>query len=361
MADNPYSSQSIVNYNSSAPPDDGSQVSANEITWAGIKAKLADPIKSLAEGINTAVLAAFASTINIASGQSNTIAATNTWSGTNTFSGTVAVTGPLVTTPTELTIASGNITPSRAHHSVDTESDASSDDLDGMTTTSTSDDAIVILRAAHTDRTVVIQHEAGNSGNRKQFHLSNDQDFSLDSTEKFIAFYRDATSDEWYEMFRSHTSSLSLGTEQTPSGVTTVDFTGLPTGVKRIKIGCEGLSKSGTDGLLVQLGDTDGIETSGYVSTGLGSDNTGNAVSNSTAGFYMHSVAAADVFSGIITLVLTDAANFTWVCEHNGKCTTTFVVHGGGHKSLSAELTQVRMTVTGTNTFDAGSINIQYD
>src|SRR5258708_12526021 len=51
-----YSSQSASSYNSSPPPDDGSQVSANKITWAGIKPKLADSVKGMADAINTAVL-----------------------------------------------------------------------------------------------------------------------------------------------------------------------------------------------------------------------------------------------------------------------------------------------------------------
>jgi len=58
---NPYTSQSISGYNSSPPSDDGSQNSTNEITWAKHKTKLADPVKTLSEAINTELLSAFAS------------------------------------------------------------------------------------------------------------------------------------------------------------------------------------------------------------------------------------------------------------------------------------------------------------
>lgn len=57
---NPYTSQSISGYNSSPPPDDGSNTATNEITWAKHKTKLADPIKTLSEGIDSAAAAAFA-------------------------------------------------------------------------------------------------------------------------------------------------------------------------------------------------------------------------------------------------------------------------------------------------------------
>lgn len=56
---NPYTSQSISGYNSSPPSDDGSQTSTNEITWAKHKTKLGDPIKTLAEAINTELVSAF--------------------------------------------------------------------------------------------------------------------------------------------------------------------------------------------------------------------------------------------------------------------------------------------------------------
>lgn len=55
----PYASQTISGYNSSPPSDDGTVSSANEITWAKHKTKLADPVKTLAEAINTELQSAF--------------------------------------------------------------------------------------------------------------------------------------------------------------------------------------------------------------------------------------------------------------------------------------------------------------
>ncbi len=56
---NPYSTQTIANYNTSPPPDDGTAVAANQLSWSKHKDKLADPIKTLTEAINAEALAAF--------------------------------------------------------------------------------------------------------------------------------------------------------------------------------------------------------------------------------------------------------------------------------------------------------------
>ena len=55
----PYTTQTISGYNSSPPPDDGTQVSTNEIKWSNHKTKLADPVKTLSEAFNTELLSAF--------------------------------------------------------------------------------------------------------------------------------------------------------------------------------------------------------------------------------------------------------------------------------------------------------------
>ena len=58
MAVNPYSTQSISGYNSSPPPDDGSQTDANKVAWSKHKTKIGDPIKTLAEAVNSQALSA---------------------------------------------------------------------------------------------------------------------------------------------------------------------------------------------------------------------------------------------------------------------------------------------------------------
>lgn len=151
----------------------------------------------------------------------------------------------------------------------------------------------------------------------------------------------------------------------TTSG-TTHDFTSLPSWIQEIIISFFGVSLSGTDSILVQIGDAGGFETTGYISSsnqtdsvaGSGGDEVLNA--NDTTAFVIRGGGGADAFSGHMVLTLIDPATDDWVSSHSGKRNTTVVTQGGGDKSLSATLTQVRITRSGTDTFDAGKVNIIY-
>ncbi len=56
---NPYSAPTLTGYDSSPPPDDGSEVESNRLEWAKHKDKHGDPLKSYGEGISAATSAAF--------------------------------------------------------------------------------------------------------------------------------------------------------------------------------------------------------------------------------------------------------------------------------------------------------------
>ena len=58
-ANNPYTSVVISGYNVSPPSDDGAQTSSNQLEWDKHKTKLGDPVRTLAEAVNTNALAAF--------------------------------------------------------------------------------------------------------------------------------------------------------------------------------------------------------------------------------------------------------------------------------------------------------------
>ena len=157
---------------------------------------------------------------------------------------------------------------------------------------------------------------------------------------------------------------ITSGTAVTASG-TSVDFTGIPSTAKRITIMFSGVSTSGTSVPLIQLGDSGGIENTGY----LGSGSSVFAASACTAvlqtiGFGIGGgTAASAVFHGSIQITLLDATANTW-CANGvlARSDTAATFNCSGAKSLSATLDRVRITtVNGTDTFDAGSVNILWE
>ena len=151
---------------------------------------------------------------------------------------------------------------------------------------------------------------------------------------------------------------VKSGTAVTASS-TSVDFTSIPSWVKRITVMFSGVSTSGTSLPLIQLGDSGGFEITGYLSTSVQLA-AGNNVDSSTAGFVIRSATATNVLSG--SVIIETISGNAWVSHHVLKQNTAGIVVGGGDKTLSDTLTQVRITtVNGTDTFDAGTINILYE
>jgi len=152
---------------------------------------------------------------------------------------------------------------------------------------------------------------------------------------------------------------FTLGTEQAATSGTSVTFTGIPSGTTMIIVMLEAVSftaGAGTD-LDLTIGDSGGLETSGYVSTGA-SVLAGLTFVSSTASFVVDNDSDGDTWSGQFFLTLKDSSNFTWICSHSFKGDIGGLNIGAGDKSLSAELTQLSLS---GGTFDgAGSINIMY-
>lgn len=155
-------------------------------------------------------------------------------------------------------------------------------------------------------------------------------------------------------------SFITRGSTVTASG-TSVDFTSLPSWINRITVMFRNISTNGTSFMLVQLGTSGGVSTSGYVSTSNDLDGGGgSSSSDSTSGLIMRLQAASNIINGIMTIAYMGSN--TWVANHTCASTTTVVFMGGGTSALGGTLDRVRITtVNGTDTFDAGSINILYE
>lgn len=160
-----------------------------------------------------------------------------------------------------------------------------------------------------------------------------------------------------------YADKITSGTSQATTSGTSKDFTSIPSWVKRITLNLAGVSTNGSDAYIVQIGDSGGIETTGYLGSG-GNLTSGGFNSNFTAGFgLMNGTSASDVLHGRVILELLDASTNTWTATaHLTASNTSVHFFGTGSKSLSATLDRIRLTTSGgANTFDAGSVNILYE
>lgn len=169
-----------------------------------------------------------------------------------------------------------------------------------------------------------------------------------------------------WQKFGSTTRSIpdfgvQLGTVVATTSGTSHDFT-VPAGTRRVTMNLVGVSGNGTSKQLIQLGDSGGIETTNYL--GASSDiAAGVTTSNFTTGFGIQTGAAAVTLHGTVIFVLVNSSTNTWAASGVlGRSDNAVTITVGGTKSLSAELTTVRLThLNGTDTFDAGSVNIAYE
>jgi hypothetical protein len=141
-----------------------------------------------------------------------------------------------------------------------------------------------------------------------------------------------------------------------------LSFLNIPSWVKRITVMLAGVSTNGTSVLQVQIG-SGSVETTGYLGAGGYIQNAAaSGVSNFTSGFAITAAAsAASVYIG--SMVLTLIGSNQWIANGAFARSDSAVQNfGQGSKTTSGTLDRVRITtVNGTDTFDAGSINILYE
>lgn len=155
---------------------------------------------------------------------------------------------------------------------------------------------------------------------------------------------------------------FTLRTAQNSTSGTSIDFTAIPSWAKRVTVLINGVSTNGTSNLIIQLGTSGGFQTSSYGGSAMVSQ--AGIIGNTafSTGFLIDATTlAADVRSGVVSINLVGgdvwaaAGNVSLVGAARTSCFS-------GTIGLSGTLTQVRVTtVSGTDDFDAGSINISYE
>ena len=154
------------------------------------------------------------------------------------------------------------------------------------------------------------------------------------------------------------------GTAVASTSGTSIDFTSIPSWVKRITVMFQGVSTSGTSDPQIQLGTSSGVATTGYLGSSTSIAGTSAASSNYTTGIALRAGGAspaASVRHGGVTI--SNVTGNTWmgfgIVGYSDSATT---VNTGASITLGGTLDRVRITtVNGTDTFDAGTINILYE
>ena len=156
-------------------------------------------------------------------------------------------------------------------------------------------------------------------------------------------------------------SAITSGTSVASTSGTSVDFTSLPSWIKRITVLLNVVSTSGTSLIRFQLGTGGTPTTTGYAATASTAGPTWGGSGSSTSGFDSYADTSASwTRSG--ALVFTNISGNIWICTGAYQYTATYQVLFSGIVTLSGTLNMVRITtVNGTDTFDAGSINILYE
>lgn len=160
-------------------------------------------------------------------------------------------------------------------------------------------------------------------------------------------------------------SMVNLATLQTTTSGTSKTFTGIPSWARRVTLLFHGVSTTGANDLLVQLGVGTTPTTSGYDhSQSTLSYPSGIVNTTSTTGIPIFNNLGTYVFTGRIVIERIDPSANTWVVSGTLMSTVTTIgsVVSGGLITLSGALGMVRLTTTtGTPTFDAGAVNISWE
>jgi hypothetical protein len=154
---------------------------------------------------------------------------------------------------------------------------------------------------------------------------------------------------------------LTSMTSQASTSGTSIDFTGIPSWVKRITVMLNGVSTSATSNIQIQIG-AGSVTTSGYTCYIGNIDGTNaTSITTATSGFIAKAGVSASVLHNGVMVINLLTGN-TWSSTNSTSSSVGNTTFSNGSLALGGTLDRVRITtVNGTDTFDAGSINILYE
>jgi hypothetical protein len=155
--------------------------------------------------------------------------------------------------------------------------------------------------------------------------------------------------------------AITLGAAQASTSGTAIDFTGIPSWAKKITVMFDGVSTNGASTVQIQIGSTT-FSTSGYSSSASVISGASASSGTSSTGYLISAGGASgDARNGLI--IIANITSNTWILSgsigYTGAAATGIF---SGSLALGGVLDRLRVTtVNGTDTFDAGSVNIMYE
>jgi hypothetical protein len=169
---------------------------------------------------------------------------------------------------------------------------------------------------------------------------------------------------EYYVGGQWRQDGISQASSQDLNTTTGVDFTGIPVTQKKLDIVFEGVSLSGSDNIIVQITtNTTGLISSGYAGSSCVSGGGGNTLAANTSGFIVQIANSARVFSGVMSLTQNITTANVVSCHTGSMISGSIGVFGSGMVTMPTgeHITEVRVTRSGANTFDAGRVYLQWN
>lgn len=158
-------------------------------------------------------------------------------------------------------------------------------------------------------------------------------------------------------------AGFTLGTPVNTTSGTSITFTGIPAGVKQVIVTFKDVSTNGTSPKLVRIGPSAGVETSGYGNNQLSAPGGTLTRTYNNSGALFGGVSASNVITGSMIFTLQNSTTNSWAVQggqqdYASEYTPYF---NAGLKSLAGALSVLSITTDGgTDTFDAGQVNIAY-
>jgi hypothetical protein len=175
-----------------------------------------------------------------------------------------------------------------------------------------------------------------------------------------------------YQVVRNGATAGSLefadkivsGTAVASTSGTSIDFTGIPSWVKRVTVNFYNVSTNGASPIIIQIGSSSFVVTA-YSSQSSATEGSAVGSLNSGIGFLLDP-GGGSAFTRFGLTTITTLGSNTWVYSStlgvSGSSSPRTHYSGGAAPALSGTLDRVRITtVNGTETFDTGLINILYE